>query len=42
MDHNTPSVAAIAGIATAFTLLFVLRIDFLLDYADTAAKALLK
>jgi NADH-quinone oxidoreductase subunit N len=36
------SVAAIAGIATAFTVLFVLRIDFLLDYADTAAQALLK
>jgi len=42
-DHDMGwSVAAIAGIATAFTLLFVLRIDFLLDYADTAAKALLK
>jgi NADH-quinone oxidoreductase subunit N len=36
------SVAAVAGIATVFTLVFVLRIDFLLDYAGIAAQALLK
>jgi NADH-quinone oxidoreductase subunit N len=36
------SVAAIAGIATVFTLVFVLRIDFLMNYADTAARAILK
>jgi len=36
------SVAAIASIATAFTLLFVVRIDVLLNYADSAAQALLK
>jgi NADH-quinone oxidoreductase subunit N len=36
------SVAAIAAIATAFTVLFVVRIDVLLDYADLAARALLK
>jgi NADH-quinone oxidoreductase subunit N len=36
------SVATIASIATAFTLLFVIRIDVLLDYADLAARALLK
>jgi NADH-quinone oxidoreductase subunit N len=36
------SVAAIAGIATVFTLLFVVRIDFLLNYADLAAQALRK
>jgi len=36
------SVAAIATIATAFTLLFVVRIDVLLNYADSAAQALLK
>jgi NADH-quinone oxidoreductase subunit N len=36
------SVAAIATIATAFTVLFVIRIDVLLDYADLAARALLK
>ena len=36
------SVATIASIATAFTLLFVVRIDVLLNYADSAAQALLK
>jgi len=36
------SVGAIASIATAFTLLFVVRIDILLNYADSAARALLK
>jgi NADH-quinone oxidoreductase subunit N len=36
------SVGAIATIATAFTILFVIRIDVLLDYAGLAAKALLK
>jgi NADH-quinone oxidoreductase subunit N len=42
-DHDMGwSVAMIAGIATAFTLLFVFRIDFLLNTADTAAQALLK
>jgi NADH-quinone oxidoreductase subunit N len=42
-DHEMGrSVAAIAAIATAFTVLFVIRIDVLLDYADLAARALLK
>ena len=36
------SVAAIASIATAFTLLFVVRIDVLLNYADAAARAIIK
>jgi NADH-quinone oxidoreductase subunit N len=36
------SVATVAGIATVFTLVFVFRIDFLLDYAGTAAQSLLK
>jgi hypothetical protein len=36
------SVAAVAGIATVFTLVFVLRIDFLLDYAGIAAQSILK
>jgi NADH-quinone oxidoreductase subunit N len=36
------SVAAVAGIATLFTLVFVLRIDFLLDYAGIAAQSILK
>ena len=36
------SVGAIATIATGFTLLFVVRIDILLNYADSAAQALLK
>jgi NADH-quinone oxidoreductase subunit N len=36
------SVGAIATVATAFTLLFVIRIDVLLNYAGAAAQALLK
>ena len=36
------SVAAVAGIATVFTLVFVFRIDFLLDNAAVAAQAILK
>jgi NADH-quinone oxidoreductase subunit N len=36
------SVGVIATIATAFTLLFVVRIDLLLNYAGAAAQALLK
>ena len=36
------SVGAIATIATVFTLLFVVRIDLLLNYADAAARALFK
>jgi NADH-quinone oxidoreductase subunit N len=35
-------VITIAGIATAFTLLFVVRIDVLLNYAGSAAQALFK
>jgi NADH-quinone oxidoreductase subunit N len=36
------AVGSIATIATVFTLLFVVRIDLLMNYAGTAAQALLK
>jgi NADH-quinone oxidoreductase subunit N len=36
------SVGAVAFAATVFTLVFVVRINYLLDYADSAAHALLK
>jgi len=36
------AVGAIATIATVFTVAFVLRIDLLMNYAGTAAQALLK
>ncbi|HEX4862138.1 MAG TPA: NADH-quinone oxidoreductase subunit NuoN, partial [Rhizomicrobium sp.] len=36
------AVGGIAAIATAFTLLFVVRIDLLMNYAGTAAQAILK
>jgi NADH-quinone oxidoreductase subunit N len=36
------AVGSIAAIATAFTVLFVVRIDILMNYAGTAAQAILK